>query len=290
MQSFQVRLPKKGCDANTIIKRIEEVHEFCESLNSKILKEEITEKRIQKQFLDKMQSKNEETMMNRENKNGLVFQGSCPNLHNMKQHESISRLEYKRKRDTTMNNDVDTTCRYEEKMKMKTMEEFNQSTKSNGITFRCCDAYENSTLPLVIATTGGRFRAWNEKFLAECNLPSSGHYDSLTLFDIVMPDALFLLHEIFLTSLFEEPPLTIDSDKSTPSETGHRCTSLHNNYSLALTVPCIEFEKGQNKRYITISLIEQDPNRCFRCIISTKPEKAIGKVYKICQGKLFGKS
>lgn len=142
--------------------------------------------------------------------------------------------------------------------------------------------FENSNVPQVIATPGGRFGAWNRKFV---NIVSFAHhhlYSSLTVFDLVSPSALPLLHEIFLTSLFEEFP-TIREE--TNSET------ISNESYLALTVPCMEFTPADSKYFITLSLMyDSNPTkRCFHCILSTEPTSKVGEIFYIDQDELLGK-
>ena len=80
----------------------------------------------------------------------------------------------------------------------------------------------------------------NEFIQLLCSKHAPPHlYSSLTIFDIVSPSALSLLHQIFLTSLFEVVPdyVTVEtkSDLGTISE-----------HYLSLTVPCVDL--GSSRR------------------------------------------
>mmetsp|Transcript_22195 Transcript_22195/g.32844 ORF Transcript_22195/g.32844 Transcript_22195/m.32844 type:complete len:305 (+) Transcript_22195:30-944(+) len=140
------------------------------------------------------------------------------------------------------------------------------------------DMFENSNVAQVIATPGGRFGAWNKEFLKVCAFAPTGPYASLTIFDLVLPSALPLLHQIFLTSLYAQFPQSVDSESAKQEQ-----------QYLALTVPCIEFNQSRVSYYITLSLMyDSDPSkRCFHCIISSTPRGKIGEVYHIEQDHLM---
>mmetsp|Transcript_9213 Transcript_9213/g.13797 ORF Transcript_9213/g.13797 Transcript_9213/m.13797 type:complete len:383 (-) Transcript_9213:378-1526(-) len=167
------------------------------------------------------------------------------------------------------------------------------------------DIFEKSKVPQVIATPGGRFGAWNKEFLETCGFAPSGPYASLTLFDLVMPHALPMLHQIFLTSLYEQFPSDSNSNMnaatssssnsnsyfvaSTYNETESKSDSIPDSY-LSLTVPCIQFKKGQEKHFITLSLMyDRNPDkRCFHCILSNQPTSNVGKIFYIERDELLG--
>eukprot|EP01083_Nonionella_stella_P196861 724089_1 len=167
------------------------------------------------------------------------------------------------------------------------------------------DIFEKSKVPQVIATPGGRFGAWNKEFLETCGFAPSGPYASLTLFDLVMPHALPMLHQIFLTALYEQFPSDSNSNMkgatsrssnsnsyfvaSTYNETESKSDTTPDSY-LSLTVPCIQFKKGQENHFITLSLMyDRNPDkRCFHCILSTQPTSNVGKIFYIERDELLG--
>lgn len=167
------------------------------------------------------------------------------------------------------------------------------------------DIFEKSKVPQVIATPGGRFGAWNKEFLETCGFAPSGPYASLTLFDLVMPHALPMLHQIFLTALYEQFPSDSNSNMngatssssnsnsyfvaSTYNETESKGDTTPDSY-LSLTVPCIQFKKGQENHFITLSLMyDTNPDkRCFHCILSTQPTSNVGKIFYIERDELLG--
>jgi hypothetical protein len=139
------------------------------------------------------------------------------------------------------------------------------------------DMFENSNVAQVIATPGGRFGAWNKEFLKVCAFAPTGPYASLTIFDLVLPSALPLLHQIFLTSLYAQFPQSLNSESAKQQQ------------YLTLTVPCIEFNQSRVSYYITLSLMyDSDPSkRCFHCILSSMPRGKIGEIYHIEQDRLM---
>ncbi len=105
-----------------------------------------------------------------------------------------------------------------------------------------------------------------------CGFADCGPYASLTLFDLVVPDALPLLHQIFLTSLYEEFPGHVNEEMNlspsgyniiepSTSDDGSVKSSTKNSSYLSLTVTCVEFLKGQCTYFITVS------SRLCHCIV-----------------------
>lgn len=139
------------------------------------------------------------------------------------------------------------------------------------------DMFENSNVAQVIATPGGRFGAWNKEFLKVCAFAPTGPYASLTIFDLVLPSALPLLHQIFVTSLYAQFPQSVNSE------------STKQDQYLTLTVPCIEFNQIRISYYITLSLMyhSDSSKRCFHCILSSTPQGKIGEIYHIEQDHLM---
>lgn len=147
------------------------------------------------------------------------------------------------------------------------------------------DLFENSNVPQVIATPGGRFGAWNKEFLNVCGFAPTGPYASLTIFDLVIPSALPQLHQIFMTALYEEFPT-----EGRESDNGDN-DNVNPNY-LSLTVPCIDFAQSELSYFITLSLMyDSNPTkRCFHCILSTDPAvDKIGAITHIEQDELMKK-
>ena len=77
-----------------------------------------------------------------------------------------------------------------------------------------------------------------------CAFAPTGPYASLTIFDLVLPSALPLLHQIFLTSLYAQFPQSVDSESAKQEQ-----------QYLTLTVPCIEFNQSRVSYYITVSFM-----------------------------------
>jgi len=67
-------------------------------------------------------------------------------------------------------------------------------------------------------------------------------------------------------------------------------TSTTNSSYLSLTVPCVEFLKGQTTYFITLSLMyDSNPEkRCFHCILTQKPASKVGEIFYIDQNELLG--
>lgn len=76
-----------------------------------------------------------------------------------------------------------------------------------------------------------------------CAFAPTGPYASLTIFDLVLPSALPLLHQIFLTSLYAQFPQSLNSESAKQQQ------------YLTLTVPCIEFNQSRVSHYITVSFM-----------------------------------
>lgn len=150
--------------------------------------------------------------------------------------------------------------------------------KETSISSMYSEMFENSKVPQLIVAPGGRIAAWNQEFLNRCG--NNKYLQSRTAFDIVAPNLIPKLYEIFLMALSYNDDQSVEDGKDQDHEVKYP----------TLTVPCVPFTTGAPQHYITFSLMyDKDPEkRCFHCILSTDHKEPFGEIYSVSQTILMG--